>query len=392
LGPSQPTQLPHGPAPSAAPGMLEGELNWISEEEKQQIDKVRAALAGKLPDGCPEDFVHDLSIARFLRGNGNDPEVAAELYRRALEYRHGLAATSPFKEFREQFAGEVRMDLSALPNAGQILRSFPMRAVEGDSVDGLPVLFTVPRLLDVEGLEAISDEALECFIRTQLEQRWLVLHNLSLQQRRMVKFVEVRDLNGASITSLALNAPRLVSRFMAILSPLQDFYPEVVHQVLVLNAPSTFSALFDTITPFLNARMLSKVKIHPAGLAFGQLAGMLSARAIWSWVSQSAPHLDLGRLVVECGAQEYAARWLDKQQTIAWSVVLQDGSDVLFRRAFLPAPAAGKVPEPLCNEEQLAHKRPSEGTFTPEVPGVLVFCVDNTSAWWSSKTCSLRIS
>lgn len=371
--------------------MLE-ELSWISGEEQQRIDGVRSILAGKLPDDCPEDFVHDLAIARFLRGNDNDPEVAAEKYGRSLEYRRNLIAGEPFKGFRERQAGATAMDLSALPSAEEVTRCLPVRSLVGDSADGLPVLCMVPRLLDLEGMDALSDECLGSFVRAQLEQRWMVLHNLSMQQKRMVKFVEVRDLNGASMTNLVMNGSRLITRMLNMLSGLQDFYPEVIHQVFVLNAPSTFQALFDVISPFLNARMLAKIKVHPVGLAFNEIATMLSARAVWSWISQTTSHLKFDGLVVESGSQEYTARWLDEQQPVAWSVSLEDGSGVLFKRAFLPAPIAGKTRAPTCAEEQISAGQPATGSFTPDVPGVFLLCVDNTSAWWSSRTFTLTVS
>jgi len=368
------------------------ELGWITDEEKQRIDDVRAALAGKLPDGCPEDLVHDLAIARFLRGNDDNPQAAAEVCGRAVEYRHGLAASSPIKELRESLAEATVMDFSVLPHAQEVLPCLPVRVVEGGSAEGLPVLCLVPRLLDLERMEAVEDGALRLFVLGQLEQRWRVLHNLSLRQQRMVKFVELRDLNGASMTNLALRGSRTVSRFLSILSGLQDFYPEVIHQVLVLNTPSTFSTVFDMISPAMNPRMLSKIKVHPVGVEFTRIATMLSARAVWSWVAQSTSHLDFGSLVIDNGAQEYTARWLDEGQTASWSVLLKDGADVLFRRAFLSAPVAGKAAAPTSSEELVYLGKPVGGSFTPVAPGVLLLCLDNTSSWWSTKTCSITVS
>ena len=63
-----------------------------------------------------------------------------------------------------------------------------------------------------DGANAERDAKFDLFFRGTLEQRALVLHNLSVAQRRMVKFYEVRDFNAVWISELMRHGQYLLSR------------------------------------------------------------------------------------------------------------------------------------------------------------------------------------
>ena len=64
--------------------------------------------------------------------------------RLALSYRTELASSEPFRAMRAATSNTI--DLSVLPHADEVLRHLPLRAVEGATVDGLPVCLSVTRL------------------------------------------------------------------------------------------------------------------------------------------------------------------------------------------------------------------------------------------------------
>ena len=59
---------------------------------------------------------------------------------------------------------------------------------------------------DVDGHPTFEEhdlaDKIELFLRCMLEARALVLHNRSMRERRMVKFVEVRDFNNVYVSEL----------------------------------------------------------------------------------------------------------------------------------------------------------------------------------------------
>ncbi|CAK8994441.1 Probable ubiquitin-conjugating enzyme E2 7 (E2 ubiquitin-conjugating enzyme 7) (Ubiquitin carrier protein 7) (Ubiquitin-protein ligase 7) [Durusdinium trenchii] len=230
------------------------------------------------------------------------------------------------------------MDLNVLPRANELLPCFPVRVINGRSMNALPIIASVVRRVDFETLERAPGRAPtgDDFLLSQLEQRWLVLHNLSKKQRRMVKFFEVRDMNGASISTLLTEGATQLSKIKNILSIVQDFYPEMIHQVAVLNSTSSFSGLFNFLSLIFNERMKAKIKVRPTGIPFEEVADLMEAKAIHSFVEETCGHLCWSHLLVPSGGNEFLSRWLKQGQKLEWTAILEDGADVMVHTAFLP--------------------------------------------------------
>eukprot|EP00913_Durusdinium_trenchii_P018085 g16993.t1 len=302
-------------------------MNSIYYKLQHPLIEEMRQLLGPLEE-LPEDLVDDLCFCRFLRGHGNNPKEAAQYMGKAIDYRLELISRSPIKE---------------LP-AGSVLPCFPVRVINGRSMNALPIIASVVRRVDFETLERYGDEARRLaelssnsrravrplgddFLLSQLEQRWLVLHNLSKKQRRMVKFFEVRDMNGASISTLLTEGATQLSKIKNILSIVQDFYPEMIHQVAVLNSTSSFSGLFNFLSLIFNERMKAKIK---------EVADLMEAKAIHSFVEETCGHLCWSHLLVPSGGNEFLSRWLKQGQKLEWTAILEDGADVMVHTAFLP--------------------------------------------------------
>lgn len=367
---------------------METELEWIQEDEEPLIEEMRAILG---PLDCPEDLSDDLSFCRFLRGHGKNPKEAAEYMQKAIDYRLELISRSPIKEVRDQLASAMEVDLNILPRARELLPCFPVRVIHGRSMNALPIIASVVRLTDFKTLEAYGDEARDDFLLAQLEQRWMVLHNLSQKQRRMVKYFEVRDMNGAAITTLLSEGANQLSKIKNILSVVQDFYPEMIHQVAVLNSTSSFSGLFNFVSPLLNERMQAKIKVRATGIPFEDIAGLMEARAIHSLVDVSCGHLSWSHLLLPSGGNEFLSRWLQKGQKVEWTAILEDGPDVLLHSAFLPEDESTQEELAFIAEEKLFLRKAITSEYEAPAEGVYWLCADNSSSWVNSKTITLDL-
>lgn len=370
-------------------------LGWIDEDtERGPITAVREALGSKL-DGLPEDLCDDLQICRFLRGNSNDVAIVAEKLSKAIDHRSSKIETESIKHLRATHAKSTLFFLDELPHAGQMLKYLPICLIDGTgghSVDGLPIALSVPRFLDAAAFNALDEEAksnTEEFTAAMLEMRALVLHNLSHAQKRMVKLLDVRDMTQTNIPSLIKDGRGLISRLMSMISKVQDFYPEMIHQVHIFNAPSTFSTLFSIISVILNKRMLSKIKVSSAGKPLTEFASCLDARAICSWISKASVGLDLSGFSIPNSAVEYIARWLDKGDTCKWCVSVAS-MDIKVARVFIPA--EGEACQMSSEEAKVVPDKPYEGSFVAECSGALVLCMDNYSSWLKSKSVAVSFS
>ena len=265
--------------------MVDG-IAWIQPQEQELIVQMRASLSEELKTALPE-LTHDHQFVRFLRGHGGI-EKAIEKMRLALRYRTELAATEPFASMRAATAGATAIDLNVLPYADEVLQNLPLRAVEGSTVEGLPVCLSVTRLFKFGALTdgTLDDAHLDAFLRAMIEQRAIVCHTLSVAQRRLVKCVDLRDLTGISVSEILTSGRPFIAKLGKIISVIQDFYPELIHKAFIFNASPAFSQLFALVSPMLNARMQAKVQVFALGGSFEQLACRMEARACWSWLSQ----------------------------------------------------------------------------------------------------------
>jgi hypothetical protein len=162
-----------------------------------------------------------------------------------------LIAQPKVRAMRELIGDGLFADTSVVPHFEEIGCILANRCITGTS-DGLPIAITPVRQIDMRGAQKSElDEQIDLFLRCNIEQRALVLHNLSMQQQRMVKFVEVRDLNAVWISEIVNKGRALLARVKKLMGTVQDFYPEVVHRVLIAHTPAAFSTLYAITSPVL---------------------------------------------------------------------------------------------------------------------------------------------
>lgn len=219
----------------------------------------------------------------------------------------------------------------------------------------------------------------------------MVLHNLSQKQRRMVKYFEIRDMNGAAISTLMSEGTNQLSKIKSTLGLVQDFYPEMIHQVSVLNSTSAFSGLFNFVSPLLNERMQAKIKVSATGLPFEELAGLMEPKALHSWVQETSNHLSWSHLVVPSGGNEFLSRWLHPGDSLEWTAILEDGEQVMIHSAFLPQDESRQEELAFVGEEKLLLRKAITSEFEAPAEGIYWLCVDNSASWVSSKTITIDV-
>ena len=399
---------------------LDGELRWILDTERSAIAEVHATLARELngwPDKFPEDMTHDIHVCRFLRGHKHDADAAAKAMTGAIKYRTAFIAQNESVRTMRANLGDT-LDLTLLPNNEEVLRCLPVRAVaKGLSAgSGLPLAIVPIRLVEPRLFSDMGDK-LEFFIRCLLEARALVLHKLSLRQQRMVKFFEVRDFNNVHVSELILHGRHIIQNLKDIIRSLQDHYPEVLHQVLIAHAPTTFSKLFSLVSSVLNERMRNKIFVIPATAKFEQVACLLDANALHTWGqlvnnSSSGKAADggwggsTGVTVANMGC-EFVTRWLEKGETLKWKVRLSSGESIrVFAYWMAEAPnsssggasgggnggnggsgtMAPRAQAELLQDVALKAEEACDGSYTAEAAsGVVWLCADNVASWWYEK-------
>jgi hypothetical protein len=171
----------------------------------------------------------------------------------------------------------------------------------------------------------------------------------------------------------------------------QDFYPETVHQIIVLNAPSTFSQIFTIFSAILNDRMKAKIIVTPVAVPFAQICEPLAPRGVHAWLSfvtkkrcEQAKVEKEEEFTIDAG-RRCMMSWLfdGTGGSFSWQLTM-NSKDCNYQVLFLPLePEADAV---VIEAEGLVTAAECvEGTTDIRRPGVVVMLLDNAAAWLSSK-------
>ena len=211
--------------------MASEELAWIEESECAAIESVHGRLKDEFPgwpDAYPADLTHDLQICRFLRGHGQSADKAIDAIIPAIKHRMEIICEPAVAEMRQRVGQATQLDLKLVPYQEDVLRCLPFRILpEGLSTDGCPIILVALRFVEYDMVGDV-EEMVAPFLRAMMEQRALVLNNRSLLEKRMAKFVEVRDFNGAWVSSILTQGRGLVGKLKGFIKSVQEFYPEVM--------------------------------------------------------------------------------------------------------------------------------------------------------------------
>jgi len=81
---------------------------------------------------------------------------------------------------------------------------------------------------------------------------------------------------------------------------IQSLYPEVMHQIVIINAPTIFTVLFPLVKAFLSKRVISKIRVISETDYFPLLAELIDPQYIPKYLGGTAPDPanDVRRLTV----------------------------------------------------------------------------------------------
>jgi hypothetical protein len=115
--------------------------------------------------------------------------------------------------------------------------------------------------MDLDRLLSMDEERFRRILLTMLELRSKVLDELSVEQKRLVKTVQVKDLKGlgAGVFSATLQNPQLMSKIKDLIRASSEGHPETVYRVVLLNVPAAFYAFWAVLSPWLPSRAKKKL-------------------------------------------------------------------------------------------------------------------------------------
>ena len=384
----------------------------------------------------------DITLHRFLIGDNLNAVKAAESIRASLVWREKVGADAsrlaqqkqafaaaglafPATDLRtnvyQSSAGKINykmmQDLPGAPCAKQQPHydtgygHFTFGSLEWQfwASDGSPIGIrlmgrTDPATFLVEGRP-------EKFLEMQMnysEMMRLSMEMMSLEQKRLVRFHTVIDLAGLGVKHMA---PKAVAVFKSLADLLSHHYPEVVHKMIVINAPWIFSSLFSLLKPWIPAETQNKITI--VGADYRGALDAVMPRADWPVLFggdvPTSKYLVLPRsfdptacvgasaddvrteIDIAAGAAEKHAVFLRAGASCAYTVVV-DERDIDFSVEFVPGAEEGAATK-MCGATVVL-QAPSRitgsasmgvGEHAATEAGTLYLCFNNTYSWMRSK-------
>jgi len=191
----------------------------------------------------------DLELVRFLRACDGDEAKATKLLMRAMHWRQ---QSRPGVESLQGLCPDQIAQLHAGGCYHHIDRH------------GRPIWLS-KQTTDTNQMLSTPDLSQQCFF-SSIEWRWSVLlPRISREQERPVGIIVIHDLDGVGFRFLRtwLTNTSLRQAVNEQTEIAQDYYPEVVEKVLVVNAPSIFPQLWKAVSWMLSPATQRKVVVIP---------------------------------------------------------------------------------------------------------------------------------
>lgn len=354
-------------------------LAILSEELKaheQEIKQMKEKFAGREDD--------EVVLYRFLRGYKFNVEAAAQ----ALERRLTFVKEKEIHSFKHQAYQSTQMKF---PHAERVVALIPHNIDHDKDKLGNPISIERTALCDPETLVAnLSLPDFELYHLWHVEHKYAKLNELCRLNDRIYGTTKIMDLDGLSSKHMHRGG---INYLRHILKISQDFYPEMLHRLIIINAPRIFPLIYGLIKPLLNERTLSKLIILGSNYK-EEISKYIDDQVLPEFLGGQC-NCPGGCVATKTSASfetENISRGSKFTRSLdiphagavaAWTFSVAD-KDIGFSAVFTPTSSTSSI-------EVAAYTRFNSGLkhsgdyIAPEA-GTLVLTFDNSFSFWNSKT------
>lgn len=217
-------------------------LEMLTAQERSTLDSFIQAISSELGISPPDQN----TAVRFLKARKFEIPKALEMYKKYVEWRQEFG-TDEILSFR-------------VPELSRIKECYPHGYHRTDR-SGRPIYIERLGQLNMTRLfEATSEERL---IRLSVREYEKLIKEIFPACSEAVghpveQTLTILDLGGASMKLLS----KKVYGFIKLLSGIaQDYYPEILGNMFIVNSPMMFSVAWSMIKPWLDKRTQQKITI-----------------------------------------------------------------------------------------------------------------------------------
>ena len=222
----------------------------MTEEDHAKVERLRKALASegyfKMPGGAEMDT--DVTLARFLKARGWKHERALEMLQKAIKWRGEYGGTGMPKGY-EDFSERDAM-----------LSVYPMYYHMTDKI-GRPVYIEELGNVTTADLQKLTTE--ERMMRYHVGE-WEIMRTSRFPAaskaagREIFTCCTILDLKGLTVRQFDKFVRSYLRKAIGVD---QDYYPEHLGTMFIINAPWIFSGMWNFIKALLDPKTVRKIKV-----------------------------------------------------------------------------------------------------------------------------------
>ncbi|KAI9010660.1 CRAL-TRIO domain-containing protein [Hyaloraphidium curvatum] len=227
-----------------APMPTAGRLGHLTPEQQQALDQFRSELKA---EGVYDPIEHDeYTLLRFLRARRFDVPKTKFMFSNYLKWRHDFGVDELTKTF--VFAERPEID-----------KIYP-RYYHSTDKAGRPVYVEHLGKLDIRSIFKLTTE--ERFMKNHVVEYEKTLKERFVAcswkaHRHIEQSCTIIDLKGVAITQF----PSVSSFVKHISAVAQDYYPETLGRMYIINAPMLFTSVWSVVKLFLDEATVQKIQI-----------------------------------------------------------------------------------------------------------------------------------
>lgn len=198
--------------------------------------------------GVLSEDARDADLVRFLRARSFDVPKAKAMYEAMLEWRKEVGADTIMKTFQ-------------FPERKAVKALYPHFHHKTDKL-GRPVY--IERLGHLQLEEILKVTTMDRMLLYHIKE-WEILINWKFAAcskksgRTISQSLTILDLKGVTMKTMNKQVRLFIQKITKID---QDNYPEYLGKMFIVNAPTTFKAVWAMIKPWLDKRTQKKIEVH----------------------------------------------------------------------------------------------------------------------------------
>ncbi|KAJ3153884.1 cytosolic factor, phosphatidylinositol/phosphatidylcholine transfer protein [Geranomyces variabilis] len=241
---------------------LAGRLGHLTAEQEAVLAQFKTELAA---EGFYDPEKHDdHALLRFLRARKFQLPASKKMW-------------SEYVTWRKDFGTDNVLETFEFPEYPIVKKFYPRFYHKADKL-GRPVYFEQLGGVDVKQLFAVTD--IDRMLKNHVyEYEKLVKYRLPACSKKAGRYVEqsctILDLKNVYLTSF----PSVAGLIRQISVIAQNYYPEMLGKMYIINAPMLFSGIWSVVKGFLDEVTVNKISIA-SGSNKAELLKMIDAASL----------------------------------------------------------------------------------------------------------------